>query len=282
MRPELPENIAGLLEKAIAYDHIGDIYNAVKLYKRVICLAPDRVAPYERLVSIYKSRCEWKSVLHYAKKALSLDAGLQQVWWDMGIAASALGKGRISRAVWQKFGAKARPGKLLALQIQRNGAFEIVWAQGVDPTKAILCSIPHPDSGLRYRDLLLFDREIVGYFMHGRRKMPVFPVLWRVKTSFFYTFCCTLHNCNDSALRVFRQLCDDAEIGWEIWSDATLASSAVSASGKPEYFGKEILKLHRDDTVCVALAAKGMEEVVELLRNWALISLGAYTDFRAF
>ncbi|MFZ4425887.1 MAG: tetratricopeptide repeat protein [Saprospiraceae bacterium] len=282
MYPELPENVADLLEKAIAYDRMGDVYNAVKLYKRVICLAPDTIVPYEQLVSVYKARCEWKSVLHYAKKAVSLDAGLQQVWWDMGIAASALGKGRISRAVWQKFGAKVRPGKLLALQLCQNGAFEVVWAQALDPTKAILCSIPNPVSGLRYHDLLLFDREIVGYCMQGRRKMPVFPVLWRVKQSFFHTFCCLLHNSGDASLSIFKRLCDDAEIGWEVWSDATLASSAVPASGKPEYFGKEIFKTTTGDTVCVALAAKGQEAALELLRNWTLISLGSYTDFRAF
>ncbi len=277
---ELPENRMLLFEQAIAYDEAGDVYNAVKLYKRVLCLAPDEVEPYLRLVRIYKARCEWKSVLHYAKRAVSLDAGQHKVWWDLGLAASALSKERIARSVWQKFAAPFRWKKRIALQISLNGAFEIVLAQAIDPTKAILCSIPHPESGMRYRDIVLFDREIVGYSLQGRRRVPVFPVLDRIKPSFFNTFCCILENCTENGLDILRRLCDDADIGWEIWSDATWESPVVREGKKPEYFGRDIFKTGKDAPICVALAAKKEAEARGILDNWALISLGTYTDFR--
>ncbi len=277
---KLPENIAILLKQAIAYDESGDVYNAVKLYKRVLCLAPDEIEPYLRLVRIYKVRCEWKSVLHYAKKVVSLDAGQHQVWWDLGLAASALGRDRIARSVWSKFAAPFRWKKRIVLQLSLNGAFEIVLARAIDPTRAILCSIPHPESGMRYWDLVLFDREVVGYSMHGNSREPVFPVLYRVKPSFFNTYCCILENCTKSGLEILSRLCEDADIGWEIWSDATWESPVISEGKRPEFFGKTIFKEEGATSLCIALAAKQEEEAREVLNNWALISLGTYMDFR--
>lgn len=282
MRPELPENIALLMDQAIAYDEAGDVYNAVKLFRRVLYLAPGELGAYLRLVRIYKVRCEWKSVLHYAKKAVALDAGQYKVWWDLGLAASALGRERIAHSVWQKFAAPARWKKRIVLQLSLNGAFEIVLAQAIDPTKAVLCSIPHPESGMRFRDIVLFDREIVGYSLHGRRREPVFPVLYRVKPSFFHTFCCILENCTERGLGILSRLCEDADIGWEIWSDATWELPVVSDGKRPEYFGRGIFKEGRGTFICIALAAKQEAEARQLMDNWALISLGTYRDFRVF
>lgn len=282
MRADIPEGAGALLEKAIGYDDAGDVYNAVKLYKRVIQLAPDLVLPYVRLARIYKNRCEWKSALHYAKKAIALDAGDSQTWWDMGLAASALGKERLCRAVWQKFGVQEAQGKVIAVQVQHSGIFELFWAQTLDPAKAVLASIPHPDSGLRYRDIVLIDREIVGYQMAGKRKTPVYPALCRLKQSFYQTFTCVLEASSDPSFRILEKLCADAGVGMEIWSDAVWAKSRMPGQRKPEYFGKEIFNQPGSTAGWAALAARKEQEAQEVLRNWAVICLGSYTDFETW
>ncbi len=51
------EDIKAFYEAAVLYEERGDPYHAVKLYKKVIKLAPEWPLAYARLGQFYKNRC---------------------------------------------------------------------------------------------------------------------------------------------------------------------------------------------------------------------------------
>ncbi|MBK8041754.1 MAG: hypothetical protein KBG02_12605 [Haliscomenobacter sp.] len=265
-------------EQAVRYDAGDDVYHAVKLLKLCVRLEPDWLPPFLLLAAVYKRRREWKQVLYYCKKAVALHAQDQDRWWDLGIAAAALGKDRLAKAVWQKFTPPAPQGALISLRLEHSGLFELIWAKTLDSVRAMLFSIPHPDSDLHYRDIVLFDREQVGLNIAGKRKVPVFPVLGRTKRSFFQTFTCILHQTTAQSIQTLETLCADAGIGFEIWTDASW-SKTIPVEGKiPEYFGNQVFPASSDTEVWAALAAKTESDILQVLSNWRIISLGSFSN----
>jgi predicted TPR repeat methyltransferase len=65
--------IAEIFAQAEAYAEKSDVYNAVKLYKKLLKLAPDWALPWARLANVYKGRGEWKPCMQYTKNAASLN-----------------------------------------------------------------------------------------------------------------------------------------------------------------------------------------------------------------
>ncbi len=271
------EKASQLYQQAIGYDVLDDVYHAVKLLRLCIRLEPDWLPPYLLLAAVYKRRREWKQVLYYSKKAVALNAQEQDCWWDLGIAAAALGKERLAKAVWQKFNPSALPGALISLRLEHSSLFELTWAKTLDPVRALLLSIPHPDSDLQYRDIVLFDREPVGINISGKKKVPVYPVLGRVKRSFYQTFTCVLRQPSATCLHTLEGLCSDAGIGFEMWTEASWAKT-VSIPGKlPEYYGNLAFPKMETTDVWAAFAVKSEKELTQVLDNWKIISLKDYS-----
>lgn len=272
---EAPDkNIAVIFEKAQQYDVRGDVYNAVKLYRRILKLAADWLPPYLKLAAIYKQRREWKPLLHYAKKALALDPSQQDLWWDLGIAAQALGKLRLARTVWSKFGDKNKTTTLISLQLNHSGLFELIWAMALDAVQAQIQSIPHPDSGLHFQDLVLFDRHPVGYQVAKRRRYPVYPEMGLVKRSFYRTYSCILETETTKDIKLLEKLCKEAGLGFEVWSNA---ARAKTIAGKAEYYDGALIS----DTAMplIAIAAKQIDEAQEVLAAWSVIALKSFIHF---
>jgi hypothetical protein len=67
MSSQNPQNDAAeqLYRLVVEYDRRGDVYNAVKLCKRLARMAPDWSVPFAFLSRTYRSRMEWKPTLHY-------------------------------------------------------------------------------------------------------------------------------------------------------------------------------------------------------------------------
>ena len=283
---EVPPNINALYEDALRYDHQGDTYNAVKLYKKLTKLAPQWAPPFQRLGAIYKYRGEWKPCLHYNKKTVALDSGSQYAWWDLGIAATALKKWRIARNVWSKFGKAPvqgwQPGPV-SIRLEYDGKYEILWADSIDPARCQLRNIPHPASGHRYRDILLFDRIASGYQVVHHKRFPVYPVLGLFKRSSFSTYSCRLHTGEAAAIAALEQLCREANLGFELWSNATRSYAPAPGAGNPEYYGPDLFgELPAEGAVEVAIAAKREKQVLQVLKNWTIISLQTFSDLKSY
>jgi tetratricopeptide (TPR) repeat protein len=276
-------HIAELYALAEAYNANADVYNAVKLYRRILKLAPEWLPPWQRLAAIYKARGEWKPLMHYAKNAVSLNATEPQLWWDLGIAAAALGKDRLARSVWNKFAPGETPkNKLISLQLRHSGLFELIWARPIDPVRAQITSIPHPDSGRRFMDIVFHDREILGYNVARKRRYPVYAELGLHRTALFQTWSCWLEAPEAKDLQTLEDLCRENGLGFEIWSSASRSPQFKGEGELPEFYSQEILGPSTNTDVQVALAARRPEHLEQTLHAWTIISLKQYYDLQRF
>lgn len=273
------QEIEQLYQEALIYDQRGDAYNSIKLFKRIIKLAPDWSPPYCKLGTIYKYRREWKAALHYNKKAVALEPTCRTCWWDKGIAATALKKPRIAKRVWAKFGLQpsyTSNQPLLSLRLEYDKKFEILWAKALGPALAIIASIPHPDSDRKYKDLVLYDGQVSGYNVVQSKRYEVFDELGIFKRSLYRTFSTTLVACSQDALQLLERLCLEAGLGFENWSNAT---KSYTTQIKREYYGPDLfLKSTKGENFQVAIASKHESTVLQVLQSWAVITLNQYTD----
>lgn len=276
-------HISELFEEALEYENRGDAYNAIKLYKKVAKMAPQWAPPCRRLGMIYKYRLEWKPALYYVKKSLAADPGNRSAWWDLGIAATALRKWRLARNVWNKFGespsAGWRPGPV-SVRLSYDKRYEILWADSIDPARAVIQNIPHPDSGRQFRDIILYDRVVSGHHVVGRKRFPVHEELGLYKRSGYQTYSCTLETGNSSDVRILENLCREADLGFEVWSNAARQFSPGGEEPVPEYYDPGLLSDTPEPDLRVALAARRKKHITEVLRSWSVISLARYSDLR--
>lgn len=272
-----------LFEEACRYEKGGDTYTAVKLFKRLTKLRPEWVPPYRRLAFVYKRRLEWKPAYHYFKRTVALQSQDQEAWWNLAICATALKKWRPARSIWSKFGWQDDNfvQKPLGLQLQHADSFEILWIMPLDPTRGQILSIPHPISGLRFRDIVLYDRPVVGHHVVNQRRIPVHSYLDTFKSSAFQTFSCLLHTAKTGAIRQLEKMCQHAGIGFEVWSNASRAYTPEHRRAFPEYYS-QIVPQDPTDHCLVALAAVHEAEVQYLLDNWQIVTLENYSDLRAY
>ena len=282
-----PNHLA-LYDEALRYAKVGDVYTAVKLLKKVNRLVPDWPDAFRSLGDIYYRRREWKPAFHYLSKAVSLDADDRQTWWKLGLAAVGLGRMRTAATVWAKFGfAGLKTDRPLGLQLKHTDSYEILWMQPLDAARARVLSIPHPGNGQRYRDLVLYDRRgQQATTVAGRRRVPVFQYVDTLKRSPYRTHSCLLHTAGEELIGQLEQLCFDAGLGFEVWSNASRSLQLKTASRTerdafPEYYSD--LHVRNDEgTSLVALAAVHPAEVDRVLNDWQIITLCHYSDLRAY
>jgi tetratricopeptide (TPR) repeat protein len=276
-----PQDWRQLLDQARSYEQAGDVYNAIKLYKRVAKLEPEQPEAYERMGGVYQQRREWKPAFHYHKKALSLSPANREVWWRLGIAATALNKLKLAGSVWSKFGpAPGGDGSPEGLRLAYDDSFEILWMRALDPARAQILSIPHPASGLRFREVVLYNRQPIGYHVVSNRRVPVYDELGSWKKSPFQTFSCLLHTAAPNHIQQLEDLCRKHGAGFELWSNASRSLVINHPRAFPEYYSREILPNQPQHTASciVAIAALHQAEVQHILNAWQIISLAQYSD----
>lgn len=278
MQEPSPE-LRALYEEALQYEAARDHYNAVKLYKHIAKEARNWAAPHIRLGEIYKYRQEWKPALYYNKKAVSLDAGNQMAWWNVGIAATALKKGRLARSVWAKFGYSTDEPSLrpVSVRLSLQGQFELLWVSRLGPARGFIRNIPHPRSGRRYGDIVLIDGIPQGFHTSDAYRLPVYEELGLLKISHYRTFSCLLQSAERKEVETLRQLCRDENLGFEVWSNASRAFTSQYFGAAPEYY---FHNFEPQSELLVALAAPDQEAALSVLDSWKVISLRTYSDFK--
>lgn len=275
---QLPsEHIKELYQTACQYEANNDPYHAVKLYKKVIRLAPQWAPPYMRLGHFYKKRWEWKPALHYNKKAVALDPADRRCWWNMGIAATALNRPRIARRVWKKFGLVDKKWPLSCLRISYEKQFEILLMQIDSPASATILSVPHPKSDYKYKDRVLFDKDIAGYTVSYGQRIPVYDELGLLKRSTYFTYSCILPDAIAADTDKLALLCQDYGLGFEVWSNSSRSFTVTNTDKPTEYYDGSVFP---KDTVgsLVAIASRTEDAVVNVLEAWKIITLKTYEE----
>lgn len=280
-----------LYRLVVEYDRRGDVYNAVKLCKRLARLAPDWSVPFAFLSRTYRSRMEWKPTFHYCLKAVEHNNFDENLWETLGIAATALGEWETARYAWNQLGFHFKPSAealhldlgLVPVRLNPTTQPEIVAARRIDPVRARIESIPQPSSGRRYKDLILVENKQnpIGNFYLQNKKLPIHNELQLLKSSNWFTYSVLLHTSSQADVDTLANLCLSANLGFDNWSNATRFFQPNIHRSVAEYFDQAIFGKQEREVFLIAMAAKQLREVEAVLESWRVITLQEFGGVEA-
>lgn len=272
-----------LYRLVVEYDRRGDVYNAVKLCKRLARMAPDWSVPFAFLSRTYRSRMEWKPTFHYCLKAVEHNAFDENLWETLGIAATALGEWETARYAWNQLGFHFKPSTealhldlgIMPVRLNPSTQPEIVAARQIDPVRCVIESIPQPSSGRRYKDLILVENKPnpTGIFYLQNKKLPIHDELQLLKSSNWLTYSVLLHTSSQADVDTLANLCLSANLGFDNWSNATRFFQPNLHRNVAEYFDQTVFGKQEREVFLVAMAAKQPAEVEAVLESWRVITL---------
>lgn len=269
-----------LLQAAHQYEQLGDVYHATKLYRAVIKLAPEHVFPYQQLSKIYRQRREWKPTLYYSQEAVKRKTQEDQIIWNnLATAATALSKWKVAKTALQKVAAKIPKHSSHPIPVRIHTytrRSEIVWALPLRQLCAKIISIPSPESGRRYGEIVLYDWKSQEKQIIGNKAHRVFLEIERFKKSFYRTFSVLIHTDNKTSIHKLAELCHNQQLGFENWSNLQNQLATRSENRAAEYY-ESVQQEENLGYQLIAMAALEKREVKEILKIWQLITLQEYS-----
>jgi Tetratricopeptide repeat len=243
-------------------------------FKKAIRWAPRWSVPWYNLGLLYKKEKNWRESLRYNQRAVELNPADEAAWWNLGIAATAQGDWLEARQAWTSYGVDMPPGdgepvmKLGPVPIRLNpqGGHEIVWCSRIDPARAVIENVPLPESGHRFRDILLHDGAPNGYRMVDGKEFAVFDELEVLVSSEYATFAVTLKVNSLKDLQALVTLVTEHDLGTEDWATIRVLCKACSEDRPSEYPHRELSGLQ--EPIRLAFAAKSAKELEGILENW--------------
>ncbi|MCI0388166.1 MAG: tetratricopeptide repeat protein [Acidobacteria bacterium] len=164
----------------------GEFARAVLLYEKAIASDPAWSANWYNLGLIYKERHDWKASLRCNQEAVRRNSSSEAAWWNLGIAATAISEWTEARRAWSAYGLELPEGTgeivgdfgSTPIRINPHDDGEVIWTNRIDPARAIIRSVPLPESCHRYGDLLLHDGAPNGYrTLQGREVNSLLSLL---------------------------------------------------------------------------------------------------------
>jgi hypothetical protein len=163
----------------------GKINEAVSAFRQAIAAAPKWSAPWYNLGLLHKYQLEWQESATCNQRAIDLDVSNEAAWWNLGIAATALGDWALARRAWRGFGISVPDGDgpldlgygPVPIRLDPQGVGEVVWCTGLDPARAVISSVPLPASPYREGDTVLHDGAPEGTRTFNGKQVGVFNVL---------------------------------------------------------------------------------------------------------
>ena len=251
----------------------GDKRRAEAAYKKAIQAAPFWSVPWYNLGLLYKHEHNWPESLRCNQKAAKLDPHDQPTWWNLGIAATALGDWAEARRAWRAYGIEVPDGEgeirmqigLTPMRINPKGTPEVVWCERIDPARALIRSVPLPQSDHRYGDILLNDGEPKGTReVHGKR-IPVFEELQLLVPSDYSTFEVAVESETEETLKALFDLAEAQSLGIEDWGNIRHVCQACSEGAPPEAHEHPFIS---DEATTLGVAAETERQLQELLAAW--------------
>jgi tetratricopeptide (TPR) repeat protein len=231
----------------------GDSDAAIESYLKAIELDPTKSETFYNLGLIYKYKSEWEKSLQFNIEASRLRPDDEASRWNLAIAATALRKWNIARNAWRDNGIELDGDAgsinmnfgITPVRINPNGSAEVVWARRIDPVRAIIESIPFPESGFHYADIVLHDGVPIGYRKYQDSERPVFNVLELFEASKQETFV-VYATASEKAIESLEAALSEIDGAVEDWSTNIRTLCKECSEGKPyeshshEHEAKEI------------------------------------------
>jgi tetratricopeptide (TPR) repeat protein len=269
-------------ERGRELERLGRTSEAIEEYARAASIDPDWGAPRYNLGLVYKYAGEWELSLEHNLRATRLAPDDQAGWWNLGIAATALGRHDVARAAWRGAGIDvpdgdgpvAFPCGSAPIRLNPDANAEVVWADRLDPARACVYSIPLPESGFRFGDTVLNDGAGTGWRRSNGRDVPVFNCLQLLAASRFSTWVTEIEIEDEDAtiaesLARLEGMARERELAAEDWTSSLEWLCKACSEGKPhsdhEHPPRELGRRRR-----VAIAATDEETARRLIEDWRI------------
>ncbi len=245
---------------------------------RIACLAaPSWHAPWFNRGLIAKSERRWDRCRDLNRKSADLDPNDPPSWWNLGIAATALGDWATARTAWSKYGIDVPDGfgpldmnlGAVPIRVAPDKHPEVVWCDRLDPARAVIRNIPTANSGRGYGDLVLHDGEPKGTRTNEGREVPVFDELQVLSPGRLHTFTAAIAAADPVDVEALDAATHGSELAMEDWTSSIryLCKSCSEGSPHEHCAGPEDEGWNEDRVV--AIAAPSEESVRALLARWA-------------
>jgi hypothetical protein len=133
-------------------------------------------------------------------------------------------------------------------------------------------NIPLPESGYRFRDVVLHDGASTGTRTQGDRKYPVFDSLSLWQKSDYSTFEISVNIPDQPAEDRLVELCREKRFGIEDWSTVRMICAECSRGNPAPH---DCMRLSGITRKPYAIAAKSEDDVRMLMTEWVVKTPGA-------
>jgi hypothetical protein len=263
--------------RAIQLEDAGEIEQAIAHYQKATRWDRRWSVPWYNLGLLFKRQANWPESLRHNRRAVELNPADEAAWWNLGIAATALGEWQTAREAWRACGMNVPDGDdpivgnygAVPVRLNPEGNAEVVWCTRIDPARAIIRNIPMPESGHRCGDLLLHDGAPNGTRVYNGVDVPVFDELALLQPSQLGTFVVRIDGLAAGDVHYLTDEAESAGLQAESWSETVRLLCRACSEG---LFDQEHTHLDPDEeeeeetpTREVAFAAPSERAVQELI-----------------
>jgi hypothetical protein len=213
------------------------------MYLEAVDLDPDLKEAWFDLGLIYKWSARWEECFDANKRAALLVGERRDApeWWNLGIAATALHRWDDARRAWGVYGVDIRDGPdeidfdggPCPVRINPRGSAEVVWGRRLCPARIQIESVPFPESGHRWHDIVLHDGVPNGYRESGGREFPVFDELEKWRDSAVPTMVVSVETEGPDHLDPLLRAFDAAGLPVENWTTSVQMLCQDCSEGRP-------------------------------------------------
>jgi len=219
----------------------GDIAAAEAAYRAAMATDPEWSVPAYNLGLLFKYEGKWAESFEFNLRATELAPDDEAGWWNLGIAATALGRWSDARRAWLACAMTPPPGDgppdfgwgTTPVRLDPDSEGEVVWARRVDPARAEIISVPLPTSRFHWKDVVLTDGAVAGERVVGNRTYPVFNVLQKLVPSPYRTYVIELATADPDALEALEKSAADRGGAAEDWGTSTRVICRACSLGVP-------------------------------------------------
>ncbi len=246
------------------------------MYRLATKIDPTWSVPWYNLGLQTKYEGSWRESLRFNQRAVELNPSDDAAWWNLGIASTALKNWAEARRAWEACGIKLddradevrMPPVIACVRLNPKDDGEVVWGQRLDPARIAILSVPLPQSGPRFNDIVLNDGASSGTRIDSNGKeVPVFDELSIWCVSGYSTFCVKLNVPDGDAEKSLVDLCEVHRLGFEDWTTIRFICAECSR-GNPGPHECEAKPLE-DGTRRFGFGAKTQQDLLTVLREWS-------------
>ena len=231
-----------LHDEGAALADAGDKEGALAKYMAALALDMRRADTLYNVGLYYKYKNAWAESLRFNRRAVEIRPESEAANWNLAIAATALHDWATARACWQRLGIEVPSGEgqidgdfgRTVVRLDPNGEGETVWGRRICPVRVRIGSIPFPDSGHAWQDVVLHDGAPMGYRTDAQgRERPVFNVLELYEPSPFSTFVVVVEAAGPDDVEALEKLAQAGGGDAEDWTASVIVMCRACSEGRP-------------------------------------------------